>query len=213
MNDARKLLEVEQGLWGYQISSGPLTPACPVSFSVSEKEIVLLSGDNGSGKTTILRGILDMVESMGGQVHWSIDRREVGYVPQESVLDRSVPATALDVVRTGSPNNWRSGKTDALAALAKVGLEQRSDVSYGSLSGGQRQRVLVARALLDDPKLLILDEPTVNVDAETAQRIGQLLEEIRQQGPGMIITSHIRNWVTATRVVDVRAQDKGVPCV
>ena len=198
---AAPLVSVKEGRWGYRTPAGFRSPAAAVSFAVAEREIILLSGDNGSGKTTILRGMLGLVDRLSGQVDWSIDRRLVGYVPQESVIDRSVPATALDVVRTGAPNTWRGGNEEALGALDLVGLADRPRVLYGSLSGGQRQRVLVARALLGKPKLLILDEPTVNVDAETAQRIGRLLGELREHGPGMIITSHVRDWVSASREV------------
>jgi ABC-type Mn2+/Zn2+ transport system ATPase subunit len=86
-----------------------------------------------------------------------------------------------------------------------VGLEERQQLLFGSLSGGQRQRVLVARALIGNPKLLILDEPTVNVDADTAMHIGRLLEKLRQDGPGMVITSHVHDWITATHEVEVQA--------
>ncbi len=208
----RNLVEVHEGCWGYRTQAGVFAPAAPVSFAVAEREIILLSGDNGSGKTTILRGMLGLVERLSGRVDWSIDPGQVGYVPQESVIDRSVPATALDVVRTGLPDAWRGGHDQAQEALDLVGLAHRERALFGSLSGGQRQRVLVARALVGKPKLLVLDEPTVNVDAETAQRIGALLEELRGRGPGMIITSHVRDWITATRDVLLRpsapAQDE-----
>lgn len=208
MSAPAPLLAVVDGVWGYRTAAGVMAPAAPVSFHVAEREIVLLSGDNGSGKTTILRGMLGLVENLGGTVAWGIDRRDVGYVPQESVLDRSVPATALDVVRSGAPGDWRGGRAGALAALDQVGLADRPDVRFGSLSGGQRQRVLVARALLGRPRMLVLDEPTVNVDAETAARIGQLLDDLRGQGPGMVITSHVHDWITATREVPVQATSR-----
>lgn len=197
------LMKVTDGVWGYRTPSGWFLPAKPVSFAVAEGEIVMLSGDNGSGKTTILRGLLGLTDKESGQVQWDVSREKVGYVPQESVIDGSVPASALDVVRTGQPMDWGSSKERACRAMAQVGIEDLRGSLFGSLSGGQRQRVLVARALIGSPSLLVLDEPTVNVDSETAVQIGVLLEELRQNGLGMIITSHVRDWLQTTRVVQV----------
>ncbi len=202
------LMDVSGGQWGYRVSGGWFLPAEAVSFSVAEGEIVMLAGDNGSGKTTILRGILGLTERRAGRVRWEVSREEVGYVPQESVIDGSVPASAMDIVRTGQPLDWGGSEERAGRALAQVGMEEYRGFLFGSLSGGQRQRVLVARALIGSPRLLILDEPTVNVDAETAGQIGILLEELRQGGLGMVITSHVRDWLGTTRVVQVKASRK-----
>ncbi len=207
MSTTHPLLAVTDGLWGYRQGSGWFLPAEPVSFEVSIGEIVMLAGDNGAGKTTILRGILGLTYQRAGQVNWGVSRNEVGYVPQESVIDGSVPATALDVVRTGQPMDWGSSAGRAIQALEQVGLTERHDLLFGSLSGGQRQRVLVARALVGAPRLLVLDEPTVNVDAETATQIGHLLEELRHSGLGMVITSHVHDWVRTARVVQVRPRE------
>lgn len=204
------LLKVTDGVWGYRGPGGWYLPAQPVSFAVSRGEIVMLAGDNGSGKTTILRGILGLTDRQSGHVEWSVPREKVGYVPQESVVDGSVPATALDVVRTGQPMDWGGNEARASRAMAQVGIEEMRHTLYGSLSGGQRQRVLVARALIGSPSLLVLDEPTVNVDTETAAQIGVLLEEFRQNGLGMVVTSHVRNWLQTTRVVKVCRHGEGV---
>ncbi|MBU2502165.1 ATP-binding cassette domain-containing protein [bacterium] len=206
----RPLLEVRDAAWGYRLAGGWFTPAVPVSFTVSSGEIVLLSGDNGSGKTTILRGILGLVDQRAGEVAWGIESSGMGYVPQESVIDRSAPATALDVVRSGHPHRWGRGLDGARSALSMVGLEGKEDVLYGSLSGGQRQRVLMARALVGDPRLLILDEPTVNVDAGTAGQVGRLLQDLAATGLGMVITSHVRDWIRAAREVRVTAAGEAV---
>ncbi len=205
MSNGSLLLTVEKGQWGYRRRDGWFTPAGPVGFEVAEKEVVLLTGDNGSGKTTILRGLLGLTQKRTGKVIWLVDRASVAYVPQESVIDQSVPATALDIVRTGQPMDWGGGETRARKALAQVGIENKGKILYGSLSGGQRQRVLVARALVGDPQLLILDEPTVNVDSETASQIGVLLENLRQDGLGMVITSHISQWLKPTTVIKVES--------
>lgn len=205
------LLSVRDGVWGYRQAGGWLLPADAISFVVGRGDIVMLAGDNGSGKTTILRGILGLNEKRGGTVTWGVEREKVGYVPQEGVIDGSVPARALDVVRTGQPLDWGAGRERALEALEQVGLQSRSEMLFGSLSGGQRQRVLVARALVGGPSLLVLDEPTVNVDAETADQIGGLLENLRSGGLGMVITSHVKDWVRSSRVVQVTARGrKGV---
>lgn len=205
-----KMLTVKDGLWGYRQANGWFLPAEAVSFEVGRGEIVLLAGDNGSGKTTILRGVLGLNDLRSGSVQWGVPRHEVGYVPQESVIDGSVPATALDVVRTGQPLDWGGSADRAHRALAQVGMGNFGDTLYGNLSGGQRQRALVARALIGQPSLLVLDEPTVNVDAETARQIGDLLENLREQGMGMAITSHVRDWLQATRVVQVLRQGSEV---
>ncbi len=203
------LLKVEQGLWGYQNAGGWSLPTSPVDFQVSPGEIVLLSGDNGSGKTTILRGLLNLVEMKSGHLQWKVSRQDMGYVPQESVIDNSTPAWAIDVVGTGDPSSWGQ-QDEAIAVLDQVGLSKHGKDLFRSMSGGQRQRVLVAKALMGRPSLLILDEPTVNVDADTALQIGLLLETLREKGLGMVITSHVRDWVRATREIQIRPLRKDV---
>jgi ABC-type Mn2+/Zn2+ transport system ATPase subunit len=201
------LLEVNDAEWGYTTGNGLFFPAERVSFEVRPREIVILSGPNGSGKTTILRGLLGLVRKGDGTVRWSIPRSRVSYVPQESAIDRSIPATALDVVRTGNPSAWGRGLDNARGALAHVGIEPLADHHYARLSGGQRQRVLVARAMVGGPKLMLLDEPTINVDSATAVRIGELLTRLCHEDElGMLITSHVKDWVEATREVTVEAK-------
>ncbi|UCH82640.1 MAG: ATP-binding cassette domain-containing protein [Candidatus Latescibacterota bacterium] len=201
------LLEVNDAEWGYSTGSGLFFPAKRVSFHVRPREIVLLTGPNGAGKTTILRGLLGLVRQGSGTIRWSLPRSLVSYVPQESAIDRSIPATALDVVRTGNPTDWGRGVGPARKALAHLGIESLATQHYAWLSGGQRQRVLFARAMVGSPKLLLLDEPTINVDAATADRIGELLTRLCTQDElGMVITSHVKDWVAATREVKVEVR-------
>lgn len=195
------LLEVDRARWGYPAEGKVFYPAPAVSFAVREGDLVMLTGENGSGKTTLLRGLLGLVGHHEGEVRWHIKRDEVGYIPQESAIDRSLPATVMDIVRTGRPAHWARGREDALRALREVGLADREDRLFSRLSGGQRQRVLVARALTGRPRLLFLDEPTINVDAPSAQRLGRLLGQLAGEGLGILATSHVTGWVPASREV------------
>ncbi len=202
----KALLKVAGGRWGYRNGGKLFCPARSITFEVRRAEIVLLKGENGTGKTTILRGLLGLVEKAEGEVAFATDRSEIGYVPQESSIERSVPASVLDLVRSGSPDNWNTGVGPAEHALDYVGIAGLKNRRYAMLSGGQRQRVLVARALVGNPKLLFLDEPTINVDAETAAGIGALLSRLcGEVGMGIVITTHATGWVRATREVRVFA--------
>ncbi len=195
------LLEVERARWGYPAGREVFYPAPPVSFAVCGGDLVMLTGENGSGKTTLLRGLLGLLDDHEGDVHWHLSREEVGYIPQESAIDHSLPATVLDIVRTGRPRDWAHGRQAALYALEEVGLADRHGAPFSRLSGGQRQRVLVARALTGRPRMLLLDEPTVNVDAPTARRLGELLGRLAAEGLGIVVTSHVTTWIPAAREV------------
>jgi ABC-type Mn2+/Zn2+ transport system ATPase subunit len=125
------------------------------------------------------------------------------------VIDRSIPVSVLDVVRSGDPLNWPTGKQNALDALRFVQMAEFASRHVGRLSGGQRQRVLVARALAGAPRLLLLDEPTINVDENSARQIGLLLRRLTtERGLGMIVTSHVTDWIDADREVKVQSAER-----
>ena len=116
------------------------------------------------------------------KVHAAADR-VFGYVPQYSTMDPSYPITAFEVVLTGRIRSFgfysRSDRKAAMESLEAVGLEDTADKSFSELSGGQRQRVLIARALAPDPEVLVLDEPTANIDTEAEKQLNVLLREAR----------------------------------
>ena len=165
-----------------------------VGFDVPPGEVVAVVGPNGAGKTTLFRAILGAVEPSGGSV-WCPERP--AYVPQRDDEELHYPLTALDVVLIGGYRRrpWyrplgRQLRREAVHQLTRVGLADRQRSQIGELSGGQRQRVLLARALLSERRLLLLDEPLSGVDVTTQEVITETLAELRSEGRSMLISTH-----------------------
>ena len=165
-----------------------------VTFQAAPGQIVALLGPNGGGKTTLLRALLGELPRRHGDVLLA-DRP--AYVPQTDRARLDFPVSALDVVLMGAyartPWYRRIGLADRAAAkeaLERVGLGDRAHARFGTLSGGQRQRVLIARALLQDSRILLLDEPFAGVDATSAARIDQLFGELRGEGRALLVATH-----------------------
>lgn len=157
-----------------------------VSMAVQQGEIVTIVGPNGSGKSTLLRALLGIVPVAQGQVQRAAGLR-IGYVPQRLALDRSLPMT----VRRFLSLPVRVEDAAASRALARVGVPAVEAVQMANLSGGQLQRVLLARALLSDPQLLVLDEPTQGLDQPGEAGFYQLIEDVRAtSGAAVLMVSH-----------------------
>ena len=173
-----------------------------VSLDVPPGASVALVGPNGAGKSTLLRAVLGLVPASHGSVEVlgrsAVDsRREVAYVPQADVLDREFPVTVGQVVMMGRYRSigWlrrpaRIDRAAVAAALAEVGLTHRSDDRFGVLSGGQRQRVLLARAIAQEARLLLLDEPFNGVDATSQQLLVDVIERLRTTGVAVVLSTH-----------------------
>ncbi|MGR3660255.1 MAG: metal ABC transporter ATP-binding protein [Paracoccaceae bacterium] len=160
-----------------------------VDFHVSEGEILTVVGPNGSGKSTLIRALLGVVPLAGGRVV----RREglrIGYVPQRLKIDETMPLTVarfLALPRRVVPSGPAS-VSDVIEWVGASGLEDRQMVA---LSGGQFQRVLLARALLGEPEILILDEPTQGLDQQGVAVFYRLIEEVRRKsGCAVLLVSH-----------------------
>ena len=169
---------------------------------VAPGEAVALIGPNGAGKSTLIKAVLGLVPVVAGTIEVLGQpprqaRREVAYVPQADALDPGFPVTAAQVVLMGRYRRigWlrRPGREDrrlALEALDAVGLAPRAHTRFGLLSGGQRQRVLLARAIAQQPRLLLLDEPFNGLDAVSQDALLSAINTLKQQGVAILVSTH-----------------------
>jgi manganese/zinc/iron transport system ATP- binding protein len=178
----------------------------PVLWDVDLKlpagQLIAIVGPNGAGKSTLLKAILGLVPTVTGWVQifgepYARRRSWVGYVPQRESVDWDFPTSALDVVTMGlyGQIGWlrRPGKRHretALACLEKVGMRELARRQISQLSGGQQQRVFLARALAQDARLYLMDEPFAGVDATTERAILTLLKELRSAGRTVVAVHH-----------------------
>jgi zinc transport system ATP-binding protein len=157
-----------------------------ISLRVDAAEIVTIVGPNGSGKSTLLRALLGITPLAAGRVSRRPGLR-IGYVPQRLQIDRTLPMTARRFLSLPI----RQTPVASAAALARVGVPEVAERQMTDLSGGQFQRVLLARALLTEPDLLILDEPTQGLDQPGEAAFYRLIEELRRDtGCAVLMVSH-----------------------
>ena len=173
-----------------------------ISFSIPEGDFLGLVGPNGSGKTTILRALLGTHGPLAGTVTTDEGLR-FGYVPQRDQVDYDYPLTALDVVLMGRYDRIGLGRRPtaadrdhAMQALQQVGIADLAGKHLRNLSGGQRQRTLIARALVGQPNILVLDEPTNGMDlVATTQILGLVRDLHERSGITVLMVSHALNEV------------------
>lgn len=157
-----------------------------VDFSISPGEIVTVVGPNGSGKSTLVKGLIGALDPTAGTITRAPYLR-IGYVPQKLALDTTFPMTVDRFLSLPV----RVRPATRAAALAEAGVPERGDAQLSTLSGGQLQRVLLARALLNTPNLLILDEPTQGLDQPGAAAFYTRIEALRQDlGCAVLMVSH-----------------------
>jgi ABC-type Mn2+/Zn2+ transport system ATPase subunit len=173
-----------------------------VSFSLPAGQLVGIIGPNGAGKTTLLKAILGLVPVIGGSIAIKGQRPTrrgglVAYVPQRDAINWRFPATVADVVLMGRYGRlgWlrRPGAHDRAIArhcLEQVGMLEHAGHAIAELSGGQQQRVFLARALAQEPEVLLLDEPISGVDAPTQEIILGIMDELAAQGKTLLLTTH-----------------------
>ncbi|MFF7985912.1 metal ABC transporter ATP-binding protein [Streptomyces sp. NPDC048179] len=174
-----------------------------IDLTVRRGEVVALLGANGSGKSTAIRTVIGQVPVSGGEISlFGTPRRtfrdwsRIGYVPQRTTAAGGVPATVTEVVSAGRLSRTRFGlfrKADHAAvrhALGLVGMADRARDNVEALSGGQHQRVLIARALVAEPELLIMDEPMAGVDLASQEILAETLREQVAQGTTVLLVLH-----------------------
>jgi zinc transport system ATP-binding protein len=176
-----------------------------VNLSVNQGSFLGIVGPNGSGKSTLLKLILGLIKPQRGEIKLFgkdikqfRERQKIGFVSQKAnSFNSGFPATVYEVVASGLTKKIGLlrfyNKKDAEKiekAVASVGMEKFLHRNIGELSGGQQQRVFIARALVSDPELIILDEPTVGVDAENVQSFYEMLEQLNKDGITLLMVTH-----------------------
>ncbi|TRO45631.1 metal ABC transporter ATP-binding protein [Candidatus Bathyarchaeota archaeon] len=169
-----------------------------VSLAVHEGEQVAVVGPNGAGKSTFFKALVGLIPRLSGTI--STEGAEVAYVPQRSGVDWSFPVTVNDVVMMGRIGKmgwlrWHGPRDREIVqrSLAQVGMTRQANRQIGELSGGQQQRVFIARALAQEARILLMDEPFSGVDAAAQEAILDLLHTLPRQGVTVLVSTHDLN--------------------
>lgn len=183
------ILEVEN----LKVSYSNHTALEDINFKINEGEYVCLVGENGSGKSTLIKTIVGLLKPEEGKVGLNISLDEVAYLSQTNFKDLNFPATSKEIIMSGVQKHHRlpfyTKKDKRLyeEIVKKLKIEEIQNRRIGDLSGGQKQRVLIARALIREPKLLILDEPATGLDYNITKELYKILDELNKNNKMTII--------------------------
>jgi manganese/zinc/iron transport system ATP- binding protein len=191
-----------------------------IDLEIPPRVLMAIVGPNGAGKTTLIKSILGLVRPAAGRIlisgkPYDKQRRQVAYVPQRGTVDWDFPTNCLDVVMMGSYGRlgWfrrpgREERNQALAALEQVGIESLAHRQISQLSGGQQQRVFLARALVQEAQVYLMDEPFQGVDATTEWAIVKLLRGLKEAGRTVVVVHHdlqtVREYFDWVTILNVR---------
>lgn len=204
------LLRVQNLVCGY----GKKRILGPLTFHLHTRTFMLIEGSNGSGKTTLLKTLLGLLPPVSGDLSWMVPRESLRFVPQTRTLDPMLPATVYDVLATGlhQGKGRRSlrvhiDRSALKEALAMVRMEGFGHHLFRELSEGQKQLILVARALLGEPRVLLLDEPSASMDPEREAETVDLLHEIQSNsGVTVVMIAHGSSVArrASTRIMEIQ---------
>ena len=170
-----------------------------LNITIEDGDFICIVGPNGAGKSTFIKSLLGLIKPIKGKIIFEdIKPTFIGYMPQESKIDPNFPASVNEIVLSGSLN--KKGflsfydKSDTLScdkSLEILGIASLKDCSFNELSGGQRQKVLLARALVSTKRMLILDEPSNNLDTQSKKELYDTLKEInKNHGITILMVTH-----------------------
>lgn len=187
-----ELKDLTLGYQGHEVISN-------LNVSFNEGDFVCIVGPNGAGKSTLIKGILGLISPMRGKVVFhNLKQNYIGYMPQETRVDKNFPASVLEIVLSGTLNHVglpsfysKKEKDIALDNLKLLGIASLKNKSFSDLSGGQRQKVLLARSMCASSKLLILDEPSNNLDRESKTELYSILKNLnKNRGMTILMITH-----------------------
>jgi len=191
------LLEARRLTFGYHRGDPAVED---VDLAIYPNDFLAVIGPNGGGKTTLVKLLLGLLEPWSGDVVYNLPGRKgrLGYVPQFSTFDKSFPLRVGEVVLMGKLGSrglllpyTRRDREEVDRVLARLDLTDLARAHVSEISGGQLQRVLIARAVISDPEILFLDEPTASIDAESRQSLTALLEDLNRRIPIVVITHDV----------------------
>jgi zinc transport system ATP-binding protein len=189
----KKLLEIKNLSAGYENQ----VVLENVSLDIFSNDFIGVTGPNGGGKTTLIKTILGLIRPISGELNLLINKKNIGYLPQVNQIDKRFPITVFDVVRSGKADTAlfssfqknRQDKEKAESLLHEMGISNLRNKSIGELSGGQMQRVFLCRALMNEPELLVLDEPSTYVDNNFEGELYLKLKELNDR-MAILLISH-----------------------
>jgi len=195
----KTLVEIENMYAGY---NGTVVLKA-IDLQIFERDFLGIIGPNGGGKTTLIKTILGLLKPLSGNIIFGNEliKGRIGYMPQTHGIDRKFPVVVSEVVESGLISQKKLSRADrkikTQEMIRRMDIKNVADKAIGELSGGQLQRTLLARAVINDPELLILDEPNSYVDKRFESRFYELLKEINQK-TAIVLVSHDIGTVIST---------------